>query len=82
MPALSEAPLEIYTSILRNCGSFSTLKSLILTSRKFNDAWKENSSSIIWDVGRADVMAFNDALMAVSLSDSHSGAKKSDADAI
>ncbi len=69
MPGILTCPLEVTIRILASCDSFYQVVSLISTCRQLAAIWEANSSTLIPGLLlKSNIPAFDDALMAVSLS--------------
>lgn len=66
MGLFDSAPVEIIVRILGSCNDFQQLLSLTPTCKRLHSVWTSNAGTIIWEVGRRDILCFDDALMAVS----------------
>ncbi|KAH7400466.1 hypothetical protein BKA64DRAFT_642610 [Cadophora sp. MPI-SDFR-AT-0126] len=62
---LLSGPPEIVVGILIECQTFPDLISVILTTKYVHSIWLSNMSTIIWQVGRSALPAFEYALLAV-----------------
>lgn len=67
-PPLLALPVEILNRIWQACDEFPQVLALASTCKRAHKIWLAHSPSIIWSVGRSQIVSFNDALMAVSVS--------------
>ena len=67
MGLLESGPIEVIVHILRGCDDFPQLLSFITTCKRLHSAWLSNPGTIIWEVGKRDIVCFDDALMAVRI---------------
>jgi len=65
-PITSLAP-ELLQEILRACDSFSDLTALASSCKTIYAVWNSKAPSLLWDLAPTKILAFNAALMAVSL---------------
>ena len=65
MAAFGSAPNEVIARILGCCDNFAQLLNLISTCKRLHSVWVASPGTIIWDVGKRDIVCFDDALMAV-----------------
>jgi hypothetical protein len=66
MGQLDSSPTEVIVRILESCEDFSQVLSLITTCKHLHSIWLTNPGTIIWKVGKRNILCFDDALMAVS----------------
>jgi hypothetical protein len=58
---------EIVSRILQSCDDFPQLVALAATCKRLHSLWLPDTATLIWHVGRSSILAFDDALIAVSL---------------
>ena len=66
MNSLLSGPPEVICRILESCDDFPQLFSFISASRGLHSVWMASRGTIIWEIGNRTIVAFDDALMAVS----------------
>lgn len=66
MSCLVRLPAELLIVVFENCENFEELINLVETCKYVHGVWEKNQVSIISRFGKKHILAFNDALMAVS----------------
>jgi len=67
MLTLLTLPVELIHTIFNGLDQFDDLISLASTCRYINRAWLSGAPDFIWRVGVANIIAFDEALVAVSI---------------
>jgi hypothetical protein len=67
MASLKKMPPEVLVHILQNCHDFADVLAMVSTCKRLRSVWATNIESVIWFVGKRSIVAFDDALMAVSI---------------
>lgn len=63
---MDRLPVEILLRIYEHCDQFRQATSLSSVNKRWRSMWEDKMPTILWHVGTASVVGFNDALMAVS----------------
>lgn len=58
---------ELMLRILQACVNFSDLVALASSCKQIHEAWVTHAPSLLWKLAPTKILAFNAALMAVSL---------------
>lgn len=66
MPNILSCPPEIAAQICMHCDGLPEVRALTATCKQLHFVWKASAPSIIWAVAPRTILAFDDALMAVS----------------
>ena len=59
-------PPEVVSRIFQNCDDFADVLALAATCKRLQSIWDAETGIIIWEVGKANLLSFDDALIAVS----------------
>ncbi|KAL4806052.1 hypothetical protein BDV18DRAFT_160122 [Aspergillus unguis] len=65
MPNLNDLPPELLLQIFELCDAFSQAVSFVSVNKRCLSVWEARKPSILWHIGRASIVGFEDALMAV-----------------
>ncbi|KAK2776962.1 hypothetical protein FQN53_002468 [Emmonsiellopsis sp. PD_33] len=65
IPSMQSLSVEIILRIFQSCDNFRDIVSCSSTCKILRRVWDVHQRSIIWNVGKTQIPAFNDALMAV-----------------
>jgi hypothetical protein len=60
-------PIEVLVHVLQSCHDFEDVISLALSCKLLNATWESHAIGIIGDVAKRCIIAFDEALLAVSI---------------
>lgn len=66
MYSLLSGPPEVICRILESCDDFPQLFAFISACKGLHSVWMASRGTIIWEIGNRNIVAFDDALIAVS----------------